>query len=276
MTTNLLRGKSAAATLEAKGIAIGETDAHVFSCPSCARPLTEGTSRCPGCGARLIMGVRVKRAGAILVLGVVLGVFVGGVATASAIALSLQRPVPAVAEEPSLAPALAPVAAIAASAAPSAVAQMGAPAAAVSALSGTAVVNGRIAVDAATLDATLTRQGAPTIEIARALRSLAADATLGVDLTGRLGPWTDGASVMSKLDDFYRTMATTANIAFRASLTDEAAYRKAGAEMMTVLAQLGGVDAASRSLATTVDLELPPVALPGARGTTVPAASTAP
>lgn len=272
MTTNLLRGKSAAATLEAKGITIGETDAHVFSCPSCARPLTEGTSRCPGCGARRIMGVRVKRAGAILVLGVVLGVFVGGVATASAMALSLHRPMPAVAEEPSL----APVAAIAASAAPSAVAQVGAPAAAVSALSGTAVVNGRIAVDAATLDATLTGQGAPTIEIARALRSLAADATLGVDLTGRLGLWRDGASVMSKLDDFYRTMATTANVAFRASLTDEAAYRKAGAEMMTVLAQLGAVDAASRSLATTVDLELPPVALPGARGTAAPAASTAP
>ena len=273
MTTNLLRGKSRVATNpKAKGFAIGEPNAHVFDCPSCARPLAEGTSRCPGCGVRLIMGVRVKRAGGILALGVVLGVFGGGVATASVITLSIHRPVPAIAEEPP--PASVP--AHAAPSAPAAIVQLAAPAAAVSALSGTAVVNGRIAVDAATLDATLSRPGAPTIEIARALRSLAADATLGVDLTGRLSPWTEGAAVKSKLDDFYMTMATTAQVAFRASLTDEAAYRKAGAAMMTVLAQLGGVDASSRSLAATVDLELPPVVVPGAQGSAAPAASTSP
>lgn len=262
MTTNTLRGKSGEkATADAKGLAIGETDAHVFSCPACARPLSNGTSRCPGCGSRLIMGVRIKRAGGILALGLVLGVFVGGVATVSAIGLSLKGSAPAVAPQPTLAPAPAALA-VTPTAAPTTAALTGAPAGAVSALSGTAVVNGRIAVDAATLEAALSRPGAPGIEIARALRSLAADATLGIDLTGRLGSWTAGATVMSKLDAFYRSMATTAHDAFRRSLNDVAAYRRAGAEMMTVLAGLGDVDAASRSLATTVDLELPPVALP--------------
>ena len=256
-----------------KGLAIGETDAHVFNCPSCARPLANGTSRCPGCRSWLIMGVRVKRAGGLLALGLVLGGFFGGVATVSVLALSFQGSTPAAVAAPSLAPV---VLAVIPSGAPTAVPLKGVPAGAVSALSGTAVVNGRIAVDAVTLELALAGQGTPGIEIARALRSLAADATLGIDLTGRLGSWTAGASVMSKLDDFYRSMAKTAQKAFKVSLIDVAAYRRAGEEMMTVLAGLGGVDAASRSLATTLDLELPPVALPGARRTAAPAASTAP
>lgn len=260
MTTNLLRGKSGEkVTPDQGGPAIGETDAHVFSCPACARPLSNGTSRCPGCGTRLIMGVRVKRAGGILALGLVLGAFIGGVATVAAIGLSLKASEPAVAAQPSLAPVAV---AVNPSPGPTTAPFTGAPAAALSALSGTAVVNGQIAVDAATLEAALARPGARGIEIARALRSLAADATLGVDLTGRLGSWPAGSAVMSRLDAFYRSMATTAHDAFRRSVTDVAAYRSAGAEMMTVLAGLGDVDAASRSLATTVDLELPPVALP--------------
>ena len=72
MATNVLRGKSRGTKPpEDKGLAIGETDAHVFNCPACARPLSNGTSACPGCGARLIMGVTLRRALAILVLGMV-------------------------------------------------------------------------------------------------------------------------------------------------------------------------------------------------------------
>ena len=54
MTTNLLQNKKEGASKEAMGLAIGDTDANVFTCPACSRPLSEGTSRCPGCGTRLI------------------------------------------------------------------------------------------------------------------------------------------------------------------------------------------------------------------------------
>src|SRR4029077_14813261 len=124
--------------------------------------------------------------------------------------------------------------------------------------SGTAVVDGRIAVDAATLSATLGRSNASSIELARALRSLAADAALGIDLASRLAPWTDAAQVQSGLDDFYRAMAQEARTGLRASLNDTGAYRKAGAKMLTVLSTLASVDAKSRELAGTIGLELLP------------------
>lgn len=277
MTTNLAHGKSGTAIGPGSkgGLVIGETDAHVFSCPRCARPLSEGTSRCPGCGVRLIMGVILKRAGAILALGIVLGVVAGGATTATAISLSLGESRAAAVVTPSQVPAGASV-----GAAPSRPVEfpvLAAPPAAVSALGGTAVVNGRIAVDAVSLSSTLVAKDTSSIEIARALRSLAADAALGIDVAGRLGSWRDAAPVMTRLETFYRTMADTARIALQTSFGDNAGYRSAAAEMLKVLAGLGDVDAASRTLATTVNLELPPVTLPGASSnatTTVP--STAP
>lgn len=258
MTTNLLQTKKDGAVTEPIVLPIGETDADVFICPGCARPLAVGTSRCPGCGTRLILGVLVKRAGAILALGVVVGFLVGG-AAAAAITLSLNDRAAMTAPIATATPGV-----VAPSAAPSFVAppDVGAPVAAVSALSGTAVVNGRIAVDAATLASTLGRSNATPIELARALRSLAADAALGIDLAGRLAPWTDAAQVQAGLDDFYRAMAQEARTGLRASLNDEGAYRKAGVNMLKVLSTMGAVDAKSRDLAGSIGLELPPVVLP--------------
>jgi len=260
MTTNLLHDakKSDGQSNAARGLAIGEAGAHVFNCPSCARPLAEGTSKCPGCGVHLIMGVRAKRAGVILALGVALGILIGGVATAAAITLSLHEPVAAFTPVASTAPVAA-----APSVAPTiAIPDPVAPTTAMSALSGTAVVNGRIAMDAETLTAALSRSNATTIEIARALRSLAADATLGIDLTGRLATWSDAKQVRASLDDFYHSMAEAARAGLRASLADEAAYRTAGTDMATVLAALGDIDSLSRTFAGANHLELPPVAIP--------------
>jgi hypothetical protein len=260
MTINFLRGRSSAdKPLGPADPAIGEIDAHVFTCPSCARPLSNGTARCPGCGVRLIIGVRLKQAGGILALGVAIGVLAGVALTAVTISASLREPVQAATVRPSAAPV-----AVAASVAPPAITLpvQGAHTVAMSALSGTAVVNGRIAVDATTLRATLADRSASTADIARALRSLAADAALGSDLTGRLAVWVAAAPVTKDLDTFYRSMASTARDGLRSSLGDNGSYRAAGSEMLKVLGGLGPVDTASRTLAQTVDLELPPVVLP--------------
>ena len=261
MTANLLRGKKAKGETPdpkpaAKPIAIGEVDAHVFNCPSCARPLADGTWRCEGCGALLILGVTAKRASAILGLGLVVGVLVGGVFTAAAITLSLH-------DTPVQAAVVIATPAPIATAIPNAVtAPVGVPQAAVTALSGTAVVNGRISADTTTLAATLADPHATTIDLARGLRSLSADAALGTDLVARLAQWRDADTAAGPLGDFYRKMSTTATLALRDSLNDASGYRSSASEMLGVLKGLSAVDAASRVLAATVDLELPPVVMP--------------
>ena len=265
MTSHLLHGKPREATSPDVrfDLAIGETEPHVFTCPSCARPLSNGTSKCPGCGVRLVMGVMLKRASGILALGMVFGIALGGAATASAIALSLRVPTTVAVVTPTVAPAdVGPTAQPPQPVTVPVVVVV--PQTALSALSGTAVVNGRIAVDAATLSSTAARSSASAIEIARALRSLAADAALGTDLVGRLASWRDAAPVMADLDQFYFAMAENARAALRLSLSDTTGYRNAAAKMATVLLSLGKVDASSRTLASTVELELPPVAIPGA------------
>jgi hypothetical protein len=263
MTINLLRGKTAATRgLDQdpmlKGLTIGEMDSHIFSCPSCSRPLSEGTSRCPACGVRLVLGVKYRRAAAILGLGFVAGILLGGVLTASVITLSLHDTPAAAAVDvatPPPVPAAIPSAAV--------VAVVGPPQAAISALSGTAVVNGRISVDAVTLSTALADPKTTTIAIARALRSLSADAALGTDLVGRLATWRDAGTAPGQLGDFYRTMSKTATLALRGSLNDASGYRRSAVEMEAVLIGLRQVDDASRTLAATIDLELPPVVLPG-------------
>ena len=262
MAINLLRGKSRRPKLRLdhrRGFSIGETDAHVFNCPACARPLSDGTTRCPGCGVRLVMGVTLRRAGSILALGIVIGVLLGGGTTAAAISLSIRdSKVDAAAQVagPSASPSPIPM--------PSRAPETTIPGsqAAVSALSGTAVVNGRIAVDAVTLKSTLRDTRASASDLARALRSLAADAALGIDLTDRLAPWRDAAVVTADLETFYRRMADSATTSLRLSLDDTAGYRRAGAQMLTVLGGLRAVDAASRVLAATLNLDLAPVAVP--------------
>lgn len=218
------------------------------------------------------MGVKLRRAGAILALGIVLGVLAGGGTTAAAITLSLRdskagaivtassppasptpRPTPSIQTEPTV---------------------LNGSQAAMSALSGTAVVNGRISADAATLSSTLATRGASAIEIARVLRSLAADAALGIDLTDRLAPWPEAAPVMTDLARFYQALADSARNGLRLSFVDTAGYRTAGAETLTVLARLGEVDAASRALALTQDLELPPVIIDGGKAPTATPAPT--
>jgi hypothetical protein len=209
----------------------------------------------------LILGVAFRRAGAILALGVALGVFIGGTVTAVALAIVVRPPV--VAAPLATIPDVVPTAAAVATLPPVRPVIPAVPPGAVAALSGAVVLNGRISVDAAALQAALSSRGA-TIDIARALRALAADALLGTDQAGRIAPWAEAKDVTARLDAFYEAMSTTALDGLQASLTNNAAYRAAGAKMLTVLGSLGEVDGALRAQAATIDLELPPVAVPGA------------
>jgi hypothetical protein len=266
-TAEMAGGASGGATSASQSIAIGETDSHVFNCPSCARPLADGTSKCPGCNTRLIMGVALRRAGMILALGVVIGVLVGGAIVAAVLGMSLrERPV-------AVAAADVPVVA---SAAPAAVPTYAphiplAPSGAMAALSAAAVVNDRIANDARLLAGLLATDAPSSVDLARTLRALGADAAVGMDLTARLSPWTEATPVASQLDAFYRGMSQLTQTGLRAPLSDEAAYRDTATRMLTVIASIGDVDAAARALAATVELQLPPLTAPTATPTTAPA-----
>src|SRR4249919_718352 len=127
MTTNLLRNKKEGASKEAMSLVIGEDHPDVFTCPACSRPLEAGTSRCPDCGTRLIMGVRLKRAGMFLALGIVVGILIGGATTGAAITLSLKDPAAATTPIASAAATTPIASALPAAVTPTAAPSLGAP-----------------------------------------------------------------------------------------------------------------------------------------------------
>jgi hypothetical protein len=260
----------AARTRVDRGPAIGDADSHVFSCPGCNRPLPNGTFRCTGCGIRLVLGVKVRRAAGILGIGVIVGVLAAGI-----IGLTLtgwMQPSGGIAAVPGTTGATGaqPSGAAASSAAPALPPNV--PRTAVGALGGTAVINKRILADAAVLSKTLAKSG-DAVAIARNLRTLAADAAQGIDMTGRMAGWTDAAAVRKQLNALYGLMADTAHDGLQASLTNKNAYRATAKKMLADVKTVAAVDAASRVLAGTVSVQLPLIGLPGEKA---PSPSTAP
>ena len=263
MTINLLRGKGTRGVKGAEALdpAIGEPDASVFNCPVCQRPLSHGTARCPACGSSgLIMGLRMTQAGGILALGVAIGVALGVALTAILISMSIREPSVAAAAVPTEAPAAissaAPVAV-----GPGGVSGGGLPTIAMAALSrGTAVVDGRIR-STRQRSGRRSRHGPRHRHRARP-RLLAADAALGSDLTGRLARWPDAGPVAIPARrllpiDGEDGAGRAALLAVRQRLLPIDRRRDAqGAHRPRA------VDAASRTLAGTVGLELPPVDQP--------------
>ena len=242
--------------------AIG-ADTALFDCPNCQRPLPVGTSRCPQCNTRLIGGRTARRVGSIAgaAIAAVVAVAVGmtavlamsggsskGTATVPSSSPSAggsggtSKPTTGATQEPTT---------------------PGIPAGAAVALSGTTLVNTRITQDGAALARTLADKQSQTIDVARAIRVVAADAQQGLDMSGRLEQWTEATAVMTKLDAFYQGIADTARDALRASLTDDATYRQAGARLVTEIRKVDDVDAASRTLASSVGLQLPALGDPG-------------
>jgi len=238
---------------------IGETDANIFNCPACARPLAVGSRRCPACSTRLLAGVRASRAVGFIAIGVLIGGVVGG-ASVGIVAL-LNAPATAVAVQPDAAvtPSSAP---LASAPAPAPVANPAIPAAALTALSQSALVNQRLVADAARLEAAMAADQPTSVEIARALRALSATATFGDRIAPDVGAWTAGTEVSAGLQTFYDAVGATARDGLASSLQNRAAYVRAGLAMLEVMDGLPTLDAAARDLAATADLDLP--ALSGA------------
>ena len=253
---------------EAESLPIGEHDANIFDCPRCDRPLAAGTSRCPGCRLRLIARVPIGRALGFVAVGVVAGTLVGGL-VAGAVVLATR---PVVAAAPTAAPiagaSTAPVTGPQASVAvvPSPAVPPGAPLAppaAVAALRQTAILHQRIATDADRLAAALAMSKPSTADLARALRALSADAAFGTRLAPEVARWDDATGVSGQLDTFYAGITAAAKDGLAASLQNTKAYVAAGKAMLKTVDTLAPLDAASRTLAATAGVDLPPVVLPG-------------
>jgi hypothetical protein len=240
--------------------AIGAATA-LFDCPKCSRPLPVGTSVCPECKTRLI-GRRTARrvwsmVGAALVAVVAVALGMTAVLAMSGGSTNGTGTVP------SHAPSAGGSTGSAAPTETASATPPGIPAGAEVALSGTTLVNTRMTQDGAALARVLADKKSQTIDVARAIRVVAADAQQGLDMSGRLATWTEATAVKAQLDAFYQGIADTARDAFRASLTDDATYRQAGARLVTEIRKVDDVDAASRTLATSVGLQLPALGDPG-------------
>ncbi|HEY6056648.1 MAG TPA: hypothetical protein VIV06_01385 [Candidatus Limnocylindrales bacterium] len=246
-------------------LAIGaaEDNTRILSCPACARPLDRSFGRCPGCGTTLVHGVQARRASAFVLVGASIGLIVGVTGTsalgAAGGARATARATGAVAQQP------------ASSAGPSG---SSVPTVARSALTQSAAINARLSDRVRELQSLLAIDPFDTGASAQALRAIAADAAFGVDLAPRLGRWSAGRELSGQLGEFYVAVRSTAHQGIDALLADAAAYRRASRDMVELFRRLPSLDAASRSLAGTIDLTLPSVTPPSAAAVSIEVAGS--
>ena len=187
-------GRAGGSASSGAELPIGESDANIFNCPVCARPLAVGDTSLPGLldaaargrahDARGRLHGHRRRSSGVLVTGTI----VGGIALLSA---------------PSTAVAVQPDPIVAASAAPVADRRRPAPGTsdpgragrALSALSQSNLLNQRLVADEARLEAALSAEPATSVEIARALRALSADRRLRGSDRPDDRAWSDGSEV---------------------------------------------------------------------------------
>jgi hypothetical protein len=235
----------------------GDSEHHVLDCPVCASPITRRMTRCPGCDTFLILGYWPGPARSIPPAGLVAGGLVIGLVIGLVVMITFSG---------------SPSASAGESAGPSAAASadlpgprpVKAPAGAAAALTGTLAVNRRIEADSDALRSTLRKSRLSSADIASGVRVLAADAVVGLDLVGRLAPWTEARPVMSDLAALYRSVSDEASAALRISYSNERAYRNAAKALLKTLDRLQKVDATAQKLAASVGL-VP--ASPGASST---------
>lgn len=245
---------------------IGTRDANIFQCPRCSRPLAVGVSKCAGCGMRLVAGVPLLKASGFVGLGLFVGLTVAGVIGGALMLIggraSTVAPTAAVVPTPVVAASGAPVASAAVQprVAP---ADPAVPAAALTALRRSTSVNQRLLVDADLLAKALAARDPSPVDIAPLLRNLASTASFGDGMATTVGTWDKAADLSVALSSFYTSIDRTAQDALAASITNDRAYRLAGTRMLAILDRLADLDTHIRALASTVDLELPPLTTPG-------------
>jgi hypothetical protein len=272
------RGPSASPTLDPRSaspasFAIGEIDQTIFDCPACSRPLALGSRRCPGCGTRLVRGVALGKASGFVAVGLALGMLAG---SAGGIALGLSQAAVAPPAQAATPPSPAPLTGangggkpistvIAPSASPAAPTASASPAttpAAVppvtaSAFSQVLGTNGRLAANRAALKAALKAAAFDPSTVAQVLRSISADSIFGEQVAGHLTAWSGSSAVGAQLETFYGAVHEAAAAGLVASVRNQAAYRAAATAMVKLLDQLAAIDAAVRSAAGSVGIDLP-------------------
>ncbi len=259
MTLNFLKWRPSPGKSKAPNAGhVGEPEAHVFNCPKCARPLSEGTPRCPGCGTRLIMGVVFRRASVLIGFGFIVGAFLGGVVMSVVITTLISVPTQAVVTNPGnvTAPQASQAAAPSAKAAP----ETPIPAVALSSLRQMSLLDARIVDDASSLSAAVKAKKS-AVDLALVLRSVASDATIGADLVTQVRTWDEAGQFAADRQAFYNQVLAIAQDGLRDSLSDKSAYRLTSRKMLKVLRGLTALDAASRDLAATAKVSLPKVDL---------------
>jgi hypothetical protein len=233
-------------------LAIGEPDANIFNCPSCARPLATGAQRCPGCGTRLILATPARRVGIFVSAGLVIGLLFGYSFAAAMGAVSEPRTGSTATPAPTIGPPIASV--------PVVIGQTPAPtvpAVSRAALGQAAALNARLLDGQANLRVLLRDEDLDSAAVADTLRSLAADAAFGQDLAARLGQWDDAYELSLDLANLYGSVRTTSREALGASIRNDPAYRAAAQKMIAVLDELPPLDARLRELAETIGMRLP-------------------
>lgn len=210
------------------------------------------------------MGVVARKASFLVGLGLFVGLLVGAMGAAAAI----DRANGGVAAVPTLAP-VASVASVVPTSTHRAATQPpqpAVPALARSAIGQAAELHVRLATAGSSLQAFLRAGDLDASAVARVLRSLASDATYGASLGPRIASWEAGRTHSDELVDFYAAVRQTAREGLRSSVTNEAAYRRAGDEMVALLGGLAAVDERTRSLATEAGVEVPPRSAAGDQG----------
>jgi hypothetical protein len=259
MTVEVARGRTRRGkNVPIEQAAIGEADANIFNCPRCSRPLAVGNPRCAGCGLRMVAGVPLTRVSGFVAAGLLLGLLVGGGLVAAVSWMTRPVDTPVAQAPTTVVPSAVPVV-------PSLVAPVADPAipaipgAAVSALRQSRTLNQRLLTDADRLAAVLASDGPSGAEIAPLLRALASTASFGDRLAPNVAQWADATAVSESLASFYAAVGRVAEEGLTASVQNNRAYVDAGKQMLVVLDQLTELDAASRTLAATAELELPPL-----------------
>lgn len=247
------RGPKAARTREP--IAIGEVDAQTFNCPKCARPLGIGAPVCPGCGTKLILGVRARMAIGFMAFGLAAGALLtGGYAYVGQSAAGSGSNGAGAGAGGGASNGASGGAGSSPTAVPVMPADIGIPSRAVSAMRQAAILDARLMTQAADLRVLLKSKGSEGIDYARVLRSLNSDATFGVDLAPTIAGWHEAAKLSNDLGSFYRAVRDSARSSLRATLSDTAAYRASGKRMYTLLAKLPALDATAEALVTGAGL----------------------